>query len=81
MPRFFFDTYDGDRFVSDDVGLELDNVASAKAEAQRALPEMATDALPDDSHRTFVVNVRDETGKVVVRIALSLVIEEGTLDE
>jgi hypothetical protein len=42
---------------------------------------MAKDALPDDNHRTFVVNVRDEAGKVMLRMALSLVIEEGAVDD
>ncbi|MFL5134048.1 MAG: DUF6894 family protein, partial [Microvirga sp.] len=53
----------------------------AKTEAQKCLPEMAKDALPDDNHRTFVVNVRDEAGKVMLRMALSLVIEEGAVDD
>jgi hypothetical protein len=33
------------------------------------------------NHRTFVVSVRDEAGTVVLRAALSLVVEEGTLDD
>jgi hypothetical protein len=81
MPRFFFDTFDGNNLVSDEAGLELDSVEIAKAEAQKCLPEMAKDALPDGNHRAFVVNVRDEAGKVMVRMALSLVIEEGPVDD
>ena len=81
MPRFFFDTFDGTELVSDEAGLELESVEIAKAEAQKRLPEMATDALPDGNHRTFVVNVRDQAGKVTVRMAVSLVIEEGAVDD
>jgi hypothetical protein len=81
MPRFFFDTFDGNKLVSDEAGLELESVEIAKAEAQKCLPEMAKDALPDGNHRAFVVNVRDEAGKVMVRMALSLVIEEGPVDD
>jgi hypothetical protein len=81
MPRFFFDTFDGNKLVSDEAGLELDSVEIVKAEAQKCLPEMAKDALPDGNHRAFVVNVRDEAGKVMVRMALSLVIEEGPVDD
>ena len=81
MPRFFFDTYDGDKLIPDDVGLELESLEVAKTEAQKCLPEMAKDALPDGNHRAFVVNVRDEAGKVMLRMALSLVIEEGAVDD
>jgi len=81
MPRFFFDTFDGSQMVSDEIGLELADLAAAKAEAQKALPDIARDALPASNHATFVVSVRDETGIVVVRAALSLVVEEGTLDD
>ena len=81
MPRYFFDTYDGDRMVPDEVGLELPDIAVAKVEAQKALPDMARDAMPDSNHRTFVVTVRDDAGTVVVRAALSLMVEEGTLDD
>jgi hypothetical protein len=80
MPRYFFDTYDGDRFLPDDVGLEFAGLDEAKAEAQRALPEMAREVLPDGNHRSFVVSVRDEAGTVRIRMSLSLVVEEGDVD-
>jgi uncharacterized protein DUF6894 len=75
VPRFFFDTYDGDRFILDELGLELEDIEAAKLEAERALPEMAWDELPDGNQRTFIVSVRDEAGEVVLRAALSLVVE------
>jgi len=81
MPRFFFDTYDDERYVPDQDGLDLKDIEAAKMEAQKALPDMAKDALPGGNHRSFVVNVRDEAGQVVLRAALSLVIEEGTFDD
>jgi hypothetical protein len=81
MPRYFFDTYDGENFVSDENGLELADIDAAKLEAQRALPDMVRDALPNSNFRSFVVNIRDETGQAVIRLALSLVVEEGTLDD
>jgi hypothetical protein len=81
MPRYFFDTYDGESFISDENGLELADIDAAKLEAQRALPDMARDSLPNGNFRSFVVNIRDETGQAVIRLALSLVVEEGTLDD
>jgi hypothetical protein len=50
-------------------------------EAWKALPALAGDALPDGHCRAFVVNIRDETGQGVMRLALSLVDEEGALDD
>jgi hypothetical protein len=81
MPRFFFDTYDGKRYAPDQDGLDLEDIEAAKLEAQKALPDMAKGGLPNGNHRSFVVNVRDESGRTVLRTALSLVIEEGTLDD
>lgn len=75
MPRFFFDTYDGDRFVPDDQGQELSDIETAKLAAQAALPDMAKDKLPDGDQRVFLVSIRDEAGQVAMRIALSLVVE------
>ncbi|ANY83096.1 hypothetical protein BB934_33405 (plasmid) [Microvirga ossetica] len=81
MPRYFFDTFDGENLHSDETGVDLPDIDEAKREAQKALPDMVKDALPDGNHRTFVVNVRDETRQTVVRAALSLVVEEGTFDD
>lgn len=75
MPRFFFDTYDGVSFISDETGLELDGLEAAKAEAQATLPHIARDNLPDGDQRVFIVSVRDEAGQVVLRVALTLVVE------
>ncbi len=75
VPRFFLDTYDGDSFIPDEEWIELDNLEAAKAEAQKTLPEMARDNLPDGDQRVFIASVRDEAGQVVLRITLSLVVE------
>ena len=80
MPRFFFDT-SMMKTCSRMTGHELPDLDAAKQEAQKALPDMAKDALPDGNYRTFVVNVRDEAGQTVLRAALSLVIAEGTFDD
>ncbi len=73
--RFFFDTYDGDRFVPGHEGLVLDGLHEAKQEAVRALPHMAQDGLPDGDYREFVVEVRDEAGRKVWRARLTLLVE------
>ena len=75
MPRFFFDTYDGDFFAPDNEGQDLEGIKAAKLQAQEALPDMASDKLPDGDQRVFIVSVRDEAGQVVVRVSLTLIAE------
>ena len=63
MPRFFFDTFDGENLQPDETGHELPDLDAAKQEAQKALPDMAKDALPKGNYQTFVVNVRTKQGR------------------
>ncbi len=73
MPRYFIDTSDGDTFVDDDEGHDLPDARSARDAAQAALPDIARDKLPDVSNGPSAPFVRDETGAVIYRVALSLV--------
>jgi hypothetical protein len=75
LARFFFDTDDGTRLIPDTDGIELQNIDMAKAEAQKALPDLARDALPDGDRKTFTVSVRDEGGQMIIRASLSLIVE------
>ena len=50
----------------------------AQNEAIRTLPEIAKDALPDGTRREFVINVRDEALRPVLRASLSLLVEKLT---
>lgn len=75
MPRYYFDTYDGERFVPDPDGADLPDLTAAKAETQKALPDIARDALPNGNHRTFMVSVREGTGEMLARASLTLIVE------
>ena len=75
MPRYFFDTYDGDHFTPDYAGVELEDLEAAKAEAKKALPDIVRGEMPDGDRRDFVVVVKDEVGHEFLRVTLSLVIE------
>ena len=72
MPRYFFDTDDGDQSFRDDEGLDLPHVEAAREAALDALPDMARDKMPDGDRRTFVATVRDAYGVVVYSATLSL---------
>jgi hypothetical protein len=75
MPRYYFDTDDGDHLVTDDEGQELDGLASVRTEALEALAGIAKDAIPKHDRDTLVVSVRDKAGEIVFKAILSLVIE------
>jgi len=75
VPHFFFGTYDSDRLILDDEGLELEDLEAVKLEAQATLPHMTREELPDEDERVFIVSVRDEAGQVVLRAALALAVE------
>jgi hypothetical protein len=75
LPRFYFDVHDGEKFTPDQVGLELDDAHAALQEAVRALPTIARDALPDGTRRDFVIEVRNEAGRPVLRARLALTVE------
>lgn len=80
MRRFFFDIYDGEQFIPDREGMELESIEAAKLKAQELLPEMTRDKFPDCGHRVFVVVVRSQAGKVVLRLRLSLIVEESGME-
>ncbi len=73
--RYYFDTYDGERFIPDEEGVLLDGIEKARAEALKALPDMARDALPSGGSSEFVVEVRDDAGRKLLRVTLSLVVQ------
>jgi hypothetical protein len=66
MPVFYFDTWDGDHFIRDDIGDELPDLQAVKDEASRFLGELARDVLPGSVKRVLKVEVRDEWGPVML---------------
>ena len=78
MPRYFFETHDGDAIHVDAEGLELADKAAARLEALRVFSDMARDKIPDRDHRTFSSVVPDEAGNVVYAAPMSLAGRWGT---
>ena len=72
MPRYFFDTDDGDRLDRDRIGQELPDAGAARTVTLDALPDMARDRLPDGDNRTFTATARDEQGSIVYGASLTL---------
>ena len=72
MPRYFFDTDDGERSLRDEEGSEFPSARDAHDAAVRLLPDIARDALRDGKGTRFAATVRDERGQPIVRVTLSL---------
>jgi hypothetical protein len=78
MPRYFFDTDDGQHFIKDHEGLDLYGLKEARLQAQAALADIARDHVPNDGpQRTMTCRVRDGDGKTVLLASLALLIQEN----
>lgn len=65
MPRYYFDTRDGDIFIPDVDGAELPDLDAAKRVAAASLAELARDLIPSSERRVLTVEVRDEERPVL----------------
>ena len=70
MPKYFFDTRDGDDLIRDELGLELDGIEDARDEATRGIADLARDALPGAIRRELSVQVRDHVDRDVLRASV-----------
>jgi hypothetical protein len=53
----------------------LKDLEAAKAEAKKALPDIVKDEMSDEDRRAFVVIVKDEAVRPILRVTLSLNVE------
>lgn len=72
VPRYYFDTDDGRRKISDEEGADLSDSLQAREEAINIVVEFARDGLLDGDQRTVHCKVRDEAGASVLAASLSL---------
>ena len=61
MTRFFFDTFNGENWMTDDMGLECEPEI-ARDHAQAELTELAREELPNGDQLVLAVRVRHEEG-------------------
>lgn len=72
LPRYYFDTFDGERASVDSDGIECSSLQMVRHQAIDALPDMAREILPDGPNHSFRVEVRDDAGTVIFRATLEL---------
>jgi hypothetical protein len=71
MPLYYFDLDDGDAVARDPDGVDLTDLAVARAEAQKALAEMARDLCQTEDERRLACTIRDGDGGVC-RVELTM---------
>jgi len=77
MPHYFFDETDSGREpFRDEQGMEVPDLKAALLEALRALGDVAKDELPDGDVRSFVIDIREGEGPIVLTASLSLRVEQ-----
>jgi hypothetical protein len=76
MPRFHFDTFDGEEMSRDTDGLEFASLEDAKPEIMDTLTAIAHDKVRRRDVRECFIEVRDEAGKPVLRATLVIHVED-----
>ena len=70
MPRFYFDTFDGQEWIRDEAGVECPTSEMAIKEARETLPEIVQEEWPNGQAPTIWIRIRDEANHVVGIISL-----------
>lgn len=75
MPRFYFDSREGQRFIPDDEGVEFPDLDAAEREAATAAAEMGRDRLPRGDTRDITIEVRNEHRQRVLTVRVAMEID------
>jgi len=62
--------------IRDDVGLELDSLEEAKAEAVGALADIIKSGVPERDQRVIAIRVRGVTRQTALKASLTLAVEQ-----
>jgi hypothetical protein len=76
MPRFHFHLQEDNRLIEDEIGLEISDEASARGQAMQAACAMARDLFVNSEAQRLLVDLRRDGGSPVVKIIISLMVEE-----
>lgn len=72
MARYFFDIHDGPHSSHDDEGEEIADLESVRLEAVRTIVQLGRDHIPSGTTDRLVIDVRDESGRAVLSVRLTL---------
>ena len=77
MPRYYFHILEGPVAYADDFGMELPDLAAARAEAVLTLAEMMRHAVAPASARSISLTVRDDRSAVLFVASMQVSISPG----
>jgi len=72
MAHYYFDVTDDEGSFPDDIGIDYSSLEGAKAEAARALAEIARYRAPGPDRLMFMIAVRDERKHPLFEVRLTL---------
>jgi hypothetical protein len=72
MPRYFFDVFNDEPLIRDEVGFELADLRAVRDTAIQVLPKIASEELSDRGSWELVLKVRDVSGQQVFEAKLAL---------
>ena len=67
MPRYFFDTCDGERQIRDELGINLASRTDIPQEAATLLMGLGQNEILSGIQKTFTVKVRNDDGALLYR--------------
>jgi hypothetical protein len=73
MPRYFFDINDGHERTVDTEGQQIAGFEAARRLAVQELAHLIRDDMPDGERESYVVTVRDESGRPVYVATASMI--------
>ncbi len=80
MAHYFFDWRDNGSLDLDEDGVDLPDLAAARAEAYRSLLERARDILPGNERHSLSIDVRDDTSHHLLSIVVLVEVTFATSD-
>jgi hypothetical protein len=80
MAHYFFDWRDNGSTDLDEDGVDLPDLAAARAEAYRSLLERARDILPGSERHSLSIDVRDEASHHLLSIVVFVEVTFATSD-
>jgi hypothetical protein len=72
VPRYYFDIEDRDGRMTDNIGLDLPDIAAANAEAKATLAALARESIPRYDAVTLSIRIRSEGDSVLLVVQSSV---------
>lgn len=72
MKRYFFNFFNGERWIKDNVGQEIDGLDNIILETNASLLDVSKEFLLDKAYERIIFSVTDDLGAIIYRCTLSI---------